>query len=66
MKKNIAYILLPLLILSSFTLKAQSVKKPKLVIGIVIDQMRYDYLTRFADKYGDGGFNRIINGGFSL
>ncbi len=66
MKKYIAYILLPLLILSSFTLYAQSVKKPKLVIGIVIDQMRYDYLTRFADKYGDDGFKRIINGGFSL
>ena len=30
--------------------------KPKLVVGIVVDQMRYDYLTRFYNKYGDGGF----------
>jgi len=28
--------------------------------------MRYDYLTRFADKYGDNGFKRILNNGFSL
>ena len=41
-------------------------KKSKLVIGIVIDQMRYDYLTKFADKYGEGGFKRILKGGFSL
>jgi predicted AlkP superfamily pyrophosphatase or phosphodiesterase len=41
-------------------------KKSKLVIGIVIDQMRYDYLTRFADKYGEDGFKRILKGGFSL
>ena len=39
--------------------------KPKLVIGIVVDQMRYDYLTRFASKYGEGGFKRMINEGFN-
>ena len=39
--------------------------KPKLVVGIVVDQMRYDYLTRFYDKYGDGGFKRMINEGFN-
>lgn len=43
-----------------------SSKKPKLVVGIVVDQMRYDYLTRFADKYGEDGFKRILKGGFSL
>ncbi|PQJ20706.1 alkaline phosphatase PafA [Tenacibaculum sp. SG-28] len=41
-------------------------KKPKLVVGIIVDQMRYDYLTRFDKKYGNNGFKRIINGGFSL
>ncbi|TVZ57025.1 type I phosphodiesterase/nucleotide pyrophosphatase [Lutibacter sp. Hel_I_33_5] len=41
-------------------------KSPKLVIGIVVDQMRYDYLTRFEDRYGEGGFKRIIQNGFSL
>tara|TARA_B110000971_G_scaffold184156_1_gene191829 strand:+ start:667 stop:2307 length:1641 start_codon:yes stop_codon:yes gene_type:complete len=45
--------------------KAQT-KKPKLVVGIVIDQMRYDYLTRYAERYGEDGFNRILKNGFSL
>jgi predicted AlkP superfamily pyrophosphatase or phosphodiesterase len=40
-------------------------QKPKLVIGIVVDQMRYDYLTRFWDKYGEGGFKKLVNGGFN-
>lgn len=40
--------------------------KPKLVVGIVIDQMRYDYLTRFGDRFGEGGFNRIIKNGYNL
>ncbi len=39
--------------------------KPKLVVGIVVDQMRYDYLTRFENKYGDGGFKRMMNEGFN-
>ena len=39
--------------------------KPKLVVGIVVDQMRYDYLTRFDSKYGSGGFKRLINNGFN-
>ncbi|MBQ4820573.1 alkaline phosphatase PafA [Aquimarina sp. MMG016] len=39
--------------------------KPKLVVGIVVDQMRYDYLTRFYDRFGEGGFKRMIKDGFS-
>lgn len=41
-------------------------EKPKLVIGIVIDQMRYDYLTRYSDRYVENGFKRLLNDGFSL
>ena len=41
-------------------------KKPKLVVGIVVDQMRYDYLVRFYDKYGDDGFKRLLSGGFNF
>ncbi|WP_282044185.1 alkaline phosphatase PafA [Winogradskyella flava] len=40
-------------------------EKPKLVVGIVVDQMRYDYLTRFASKFGEGGFKRMIREGFN-
>ncbi len=45
--------------------KAQSSEKPKLVVGIVVDQMRYDYLTRFDSKFGDGGFKRMMREGFN-
>jgi len=38
---------------------------PKLVVGIVVDQMRYDYLTRFWDDYGQNGFKRLIANGFT-
>ncbi len=37
--------------------------KPKLVVGIVVDQMRYDYLTRFEQFYGNDGFKRLMNEG---
>lgn len=40
-------------------------EKPKLVVGIVVDQMRYDYLTRFKNRFGDTGFTRLINEGFT-
>jgi len=46
-------------------LKAQQVSRPKLVVGIVVDQMRWDYLYRYYPLYGDGGFKRLLNNGFS-
>lgn len=39
--------------------------RPKLVVGIVVDQMRWDYLYRFYDRYEEGGFKRMLNDGFS-
>ena len=40
--------------------------KPKLIIGIVVDQMRWDFLYRYADRYkNDGGFKRLLTQGFS-
>ncbi|MBS1589788.1 MAG: alkaline phosphatase family protein [Bacteroidetes bacterium] len=45
--------------------KAQPIERPKLVVGIVIDQMRWDYLYRFYDRFGNDGFKRLLNGGFS-
>ena len=38
---------------------------PKLVVGVVVDQMRYDYLTRFYDKFGNEGFRRLLDEGFN-
>jgi predicted AlkP superfamily pyrophosphatase or phosphodiesterase len=43
---------------------AQNPKPPKLVVGIVVDQMRFDYLYKYWNKFGDGGFKRLINGGY--
>jgi predicted AlkP superfamily pyrophosphatase or phosphodiesterase len=41
-------------------------KKPKLVVGIVVDQMRWDYLYRFYNLYSSkGGFRRLLNDGYS-
>lgn len=37
--------------------------KPRLVIGIVIEQMRYEYLYRFWDKFDDNGFKKLVNYG---
>lgn len=61
-----------LLLLTSSMLFAQKDKvqkmqleRPKLVVGIVVDQMRWDYLYRYYDKYETGGFKRLLNEGFS-
>jgi len=43
----------------------QQVDRPKLVVGIMVDQMRWDYLYRYYDRYTDGGFKRLLNEGFS-
>jgi len=40
-------------------------EKPKLVVGIVVDQMRWDYLYKYYDRYTEGGFKRLLNSGFS-
>ena len=39
--------------------------RPKLVVGIVVDQMRWDYLYRYYARYQDNGFKRLLNDGFS-
>jgi hypothetical protein len=45
---------------------ADAPPRPKLVVGIVVDQMRWDYLYRYYSRYSpDGGFRRLINQGFS-
>ena len=60
-----------LVVLMAFSLNAQKNKnsqleRPKLVVGLVVDQMRWDYLYRYYDKYGNDGFKRMLNQGYSL
>jgi hypothetical protein len=49
-------------LLASACLTAANTKKPKLVVAIVIDQFRYDYLTRFRAEY-TGGLDRLLTQG---
>ncbi|MEO8764303.1 MAG: alkaline phosphatase PafA [Ginsengibacter sp.] len=51
--------------ISSFGQKSKVSSHPKLVIGLVIDQMRWDYLYRYYDLYSANGFRRLIEKGFS-
>jgi len=57
------------IILLSFCISAQSEKKvnenPRLVVGIVVDQMKYEYIPKFWNKYGNNGFKRLVSQGFN-
>ena len=71
MKKYTAILLICLFavnLISANDLKqiSEEPKKPKLVIGLVVDQMRYDYLRIFYDRFGEGGFKKLINEGYHL
>jgi len=61
MKKIVAIFFLAMLTANSY-----SQKKPKLVVGIVVDQMRQEYLYRFDSKFSEGGFKRLVGNGFML
>jgi len=41
-------------------------EKPRLVVGIVIDQMRQEYLYRFRHRFGKNGFNRLLEQGLQF
>lgn len=64
MKKIIVFAVLLLSFRISFSQKIQVPAKPKLVVGIVIDQMRYDFLYRYYDNYSERGFKRLLKEGF--
>ncbi len=66
-------LILSLLLLSTVVAHAQKhyskdideLRQPKLIVGLVVDQMRWDYLTRYADRYVDGGFRRLMREGYN-
>ncbi|RXP63374.1 alkaline phosphatase family protein [Lutibacter sp. HS1-25] len=51
---------------NSASISTSTIKRPKLVVGIVVDQMRYDYLIKFYNKYGENGFKLLMNTGYNL
>ena len=69
MKKSLFVILFALTVT---TISAQSSvlpqfgERPKLVVGIAVDQMRWDYLSRYYEKFGKDGFRRMIDQGYSF
>ena len=60
MKKQLLTLAMLLISMATF---AQD--RPKLVVGIAVDQMRWDYLYRYYEEYGNGGFRRLMNEGFN-
>ena len=52
--------------ISFVSISQTTIQRPKLVVGIVLDQMRWDYLYRYYDRYdANGGFKRMLTQGFS-
>lgn len=64
--KKIVFILTTFIVgLTVIAQSPQFVKRPKLVVGIIVDQMRWDFLYRYTNRYGANGFNRLLSKGFS-
>ena len=49
-----------------FSSAQQIEQPPKLVVGMVVDQMRWDQLYRFEKHFGEGGFNRLLKEGYNF
>ena len=64
-KKSFIFLVLSFVLISSFGQKATIADRPRLVVGLVIDQMRWDYLYRYYDLYSANGFKRLLDKGFS-
>ncbi|MFN6286896.1 MAG: alkaline phosphatase family protein, partial [Bacteroidota bacterium] len=53
-----------LLLIASTTFSQSQLERPKLVVGLMLDQMRWDYLYRYYDRYSEkGGFKRLLKEG---
>ena len=48
------------------SLNSQAQQRPKLVVGIVVDQMKMEYLYRFSDDFSADGFKRLMNKGYTF
>ena len=44
----------------------QAQERPKLVVGIVVDQMKMEYLYRFSNDFSGNGFKRLMNNGYTF
>jgi len=57
-----------IMLLPSYLIFAQGedTDTPKLVVGIVVDQMRFDQLYKYHDRYSEGGFKRLLKEGYNF
>jgi len=66
-KLSIIIVFILLTIVDGNSLTAQNIKTssntPRLVVVLSVDQMRTDYLTRFRNKFQEGGFKRLVSEG---
>ncbi|MBZ0099939.1 MAG: alkaline phosphatase family protein, partial [Taibaiella sp.] len=65
MKKLFTYICVFLYVAVLQAQENGKIQRPKLVVGIVIDQMRWDFLYRYYERYGEHGFKRMMNEGYN-
>ena len=52
--KQKAFILLSLLLMTTASWAGQKIERPKLVVGLVVDQMRWDYLYYYYEDFVEG------------
>ncbi len=70
MKKSISLLLFLIIIVLNTNAQAKTTvaakeDAPKLIVGLVIDQMRWDYLYRFNSRFSETGFKRLMKEGFN-
>ena len=65
MNRLIVFIVLLIMGCTSCMQERPVAKKPKMIIGMVIDQMRWDYLYRYSSLYGNDGFKRLMREGYN-
>ncbi len=64
MKKVLTFLVMSIYLLGAFA-QQELQQRPRLVVGIMVDQMRWDYLVRYNDRYGEGGFKRMMEEGYN-
>ena len=64
MKKIVPIVFILIILSSSISAQFKNApERPKLVIGIVVEGMRPDFIWRYINKFEEGGFKRLISDG---
>ena len=63
---SFVYLFVGLLATACGQSQQQGAKRPKLVVGIIVDQMRWDYLHYYNYTFGNDGFSRLLSEGATM